>query len=47
MLTHVDWLIPGIVGVTFTLLGVLKFVGLYRGIEGGADKPFVEKLCGA
>ena len=47
MLTHLDWLIPGIIGVTFTLVGVLKFVGLYRGIVGGVDKPFLEKLCGS
>jgi hypothetical protein len=41
-----NWGIPAFVGLTFTLLGLLKLVGLYRGVVGGADKPFVQKLCG-
>ena len=53
MTTHLDlllplnWLIPGFIGVLFTLLGVLKLYGLHRGIVCGADKPFVQKLCGS
>jgi hypothetical protein len=40
-------LIPAvIVGVMFTVLGSLKFYGLYRGIEGGRGKPWVRRLCG-
>jgi hypothetical protein len=46
MIDSIDWLVPGLVGVTFTLLGVLKLLGLYYGIVGGRDKPFTEKLCG-
>jgi hypothetical protein len=41
-----DWLVPALVGLTFTLLGVLKLFGLYRGLVGGPEKSFVEKLCG-
>jgi hypothetical protein len=46
MLPLADWLPPAVVGVTFTLLGSLKLYGLSRGVVGGADKPFVTKLCG-
>jgi hypothetical protein len=41
-----DWLPPALVGLTFTLIGSLKLWGLKRGIVGGADKPFTQKLCG-
>jgi hypothetical protein len=44
--SYIDWLIPGIIGFTFALVGSLKLFGLYRGVVGGPDKPFVEKLCG-
>ena len=47
MLSHLNWLIPGFIGLQFTLLGVLKLFGLHRRIVGGADKPFVERLCGS
>jgi hypothetical protein len=47
MIAHLNWLIPGFIGVTFTLVGALKLFGLHRGIECGANKPFVEKLCGS
>lgn len=43
----VENFVPAIVGLTFTLLGVLKLVGVYRGVTGGADKPFAQQLCGA
>ena len=46
MISIADWLPPAVVGVTFTLLGSLKLYGLARGIVGGADKPFITKLCG-
>ena len=45
-LTWLDWLIPGLIGLQFTLLALLKLWGLQRGIVGGRDKPFVQKLCG-
>jgi hypothetical protein len=41
-----DWLIPALVGLTFTFLGSLKLFGLVRGMVGGAEKPFLDKLCG-
>jgi hypothetical protein len=45
-MTSVNWLIPMIMGSTFTLIGVAKIYGLTRHIVGGADKPFVTQLCG-
>jgi hypothetical protein len=41
-----DWFIPALLGVQFTLLGLLKLYGLWKGVVGGADKPFVTRLCG-
>ena len=38
---------PLLVGVLFTGMGCLKLYGLARGIEGGADKPVSQKLCGS
>jgi hypothetical protein len=46
MIYFADWFIPALIGVTFTLLGSLKLYGLSKGVVGGADKPFVTKLCG-
>jgi hypothetical protein len=46
MISFADWFVPAVIGVTFTLLGSLKLCGLSRGVMGGADKPFVTKLCG-
>jgi hypothetical protein len=46
MISFTEWLSPALVGTTFTLLGSLKLYGLCRGVVGGADKPFVTKLCG-
>lgn len=46
MITFTDWFIPALIGTTFTLLGSLKLFGLSRGIVGGANKPFMTKLCG-
>jgi hypothetical protein len=46
MISFTDWLIPALIGSQFTLIGALKLYGLSRGIVGGADKPFVTKLCG-
>jgi hypothetical protein len=42
-----DWLPPALVGTTFTLLGSLKLYGFAKGVVGGADKPFLTKLCGS
>ena len=42
----VDWLIPAVIGVTFTLLGCLKLYGLRMGIVGGRDKSLPVRLCG-
>ena len=46
MISFTDWFIPVLIGVTFTLIGSLKLYGLSKGIVGGADKPFITKLCG-
>jgi hypothetical protein len=46
MIPLADWLIPAVIGATFTLIGVLKLYGLATSVVGGADKPFVTKLCG-
>ena len=40
------WLPSAVVGLTFISLAGLKFYGLYRGVEGGAGKPFAQRLCG-
>jgi hypothetical protein len=46
MISFPDWFIPALIGVIFTLIGSLKLYGLSRGVVGGADKPFVTRLCG-
>jgi hypothetical protein len=46
MLTFGDWFALATVGLTFTTLGSLKLWGLYRGIDGGAGKPVVQRICG-
>jgi hypothetical protein len=46
MIFFIDWLIPALIGVTFTTLGSLKLYGLSRGVVGGAHRPFVTQLCG-
>jgi len=46
MLDFSDWLPPAVVGLTFTILGSIKLWGLKKGIVGGADKPFTQRLCG-
>jgi hypothetical protein len=46
-MTLADWLPLLLVGLTFTAMGCLKLYGLARGIEGGADKPVAQKLCGS
>jgi hypothetical protein len=47
MTSIAEWLPPLVVGVTFTLLGSLKFYGFVKGIVGGGKKPFIVKLCGS
>jgi hypothetical protein len=46
MIAFTDWLPLATVGLAFTLLGNIKLWGLKRGIVGGADKPFSQRLCG-
>jgi hypothetical protein len=46
-MTLPEWLPFLLVGTLFTLMGCLKVYGLARGIEGGADKPLSQKLCGS
>lgn len=46
MTSFTNWFIPALVGVTFTLVGSLKLYGLFAGVVGGTDKPFVTRLCG-
>jgi hypothetical protein len=46
MTSLIEWFIPALIGIQFTLLGSLKLYGLCRGVVGGADKPFVTRLCG-
>ncbi len=42
-----EWFPPLWVGVLFTVVGGLKLYGLYKGIEGGASKPFFTRLMAA
>jgi hypothetical protein len=46
MIDAINWVVPLVVGLPFTLMGVLKLYGLSRGIVGGHDKPLVQQLCG-
>jgi hypothetical protein len=46
MITLTNWLPQALVGTTFLALGTLKLYGIARGIQGGADKPTMQKLCG-
>jgi len=46
ILTFTDWFPALFVGIFFTAFGLLKLYGLSRGIEGGAGKPFRQKLLG-
>ncbi len=46
MLSFSDWFPLAAVGVTFTILGSIKLWGLKRGVVGGGDKPFAQRLCG-
>jgi hypothetical protein len=41
-----DWFPPAFVGVTFTVMGTLKVIGLRRGVVGGGDKPYGHRLMG-
>ena len=42
----VDWIIAGLIGVMFTLLGSLKLYGYIKGTVGGHDKPLAQQVCG-
>jgi hypothetical protein len=46
MISFADWFVPTIVGVTFTLIGFVKLYGVSKGLVGGANQPFVSKVCG-
>jgi hypothetical protein len=46
MIAFIGWFVPAFLGSTFTLFGLLKLYGLSRGVVGGADKPFMTRLCG-
>ena len=46
MIPFAAWVPPALVGLTFTLVGSLKLYGLFRGVVGGADKPYMTRLCG-
>ena len=46
MLDLSDWFPLATVGLMFTILGSLMLWGLRRGIVGGAEKPFTQRLCG-
>ena len=45
-MSFADWFPPLLVGIIFTSLGILKLVGLRRGMVGGKDKPLADQLCG-
>ena len=42
-----DWFPLASVGVTFTVMGALKVIGLGRGVVGGGDKPYGQRLMGS
>jgi hypothetical protein len=46
MISFADWFVPAMLGPPFTLIGSLKLYGLWRGVTGGAHKPFAARLCG-
>jgi len=46
MSPYIDCLIPAFIGLQFTVIGLLKLYGLWKGVVGGADKPFMTRLCG-
>lgn len=41
-----DWLPAATVGLSFTVLGLLKVYGLSRGTVGGIDKCASDRVCG-
>jgi hypothetical protein len=46
MVEFVDWFGPSLAALVFLTLGVLKLVGLRRGLVGGRDKPLLQYVCG-
>ncbi|HZV07608.1 MAG TPA: hypothetical protein VE999_21155 [Gemmataceae bacterium] len=46
MISFINWFVPAFVGITFTVMGALKLYGFVKGTVGGADKPFMTKMCG-
>ncbi len=46
MVSLAEWLPYALVGGIFTLFGLLKLYGVWRGINGGRDKSLFEYACG-
>jgi hypothetical protein len=46
MAVFAAWFPPAFVGTLLILMGCLKLYGFARGIKGGRDKPFGQRLCG-
>jgi hypothetical protein len=44
MAAFADWFPQAFVGTFFILMGCLKLYGFARGIKGGRDKPFGQRL---
>lgn len=42
----IDWLVPALIGVSFTTFGLLKVYGWKKGIVGGGDQPAFCRLRG-
>ena len=42
-----DWLPPLVAGLLFTVLGIAKVYGQFRGIQGGGCKPALVRACGS
>jgi hypothetical protein len=47
MVPFEDWFPLATVGATFSILGVLKLYGRSRGIVGGGDKPWQDRVVGS
>jgi hypothetical protein len=45
MVSFTEWFPPALTGTLLTLMGSVKLFGLARGIQGGRDKPAMQRLC--
>ncbi len=43
-LSFFDWFTPALLGIAFTALGIIKFIGQKRGIVGGGGKSLKVRL---